>query len=339
MKHIILKDLYNQKVKHKTIKYDYFQELALVGLQHIINNINKKPFFFLKYQTIQGMYIWGGIGRGKTWVMDFFFDLLPTNKKYRIHFHNFMQEIQDKLANNNHLKDPIKTIVQDIAKSTRILCIDEFIVEDIADAMILSRLLEEIFKQKIILVVTSNQPPDKLYQHGLQRERFIPAINLIKTHLDSVFFNHEEDFRTKTKLQTTNLKLENFYSTLRGESQLIKIKLGYKDIKIIKAAPPVLWIKFANICNVPLGKDDYRKLSQKFKYVLLDEVPMLDDHQNDQVKRFIKMVDLFYDQQDLILISDDTELDSIYTGKILAAEFKRTHSRLHEMRATYNKTL
>ena len=294
---------------------------------------------------VKGLYLWGGVGRGKTWLMDLFFDSLPFEEKSRLHFHRFMQRLHDDLKNRPATRDPLPAIAADWAATSRVLCFDEFFVSDIADAMILAGLFDELFSRGVMLVATSNIPPDDLYRDGLQRRKFLPAIELIKRHTRVLELAGELDFRLRI-LEAAEI----FHWPLDpdADQQLMtsfeKISPGQfttdqpmlingREFKTRCRADGVVWFDFGELCAKPAGVPDYIEIARSFNTVLLSKLPALDESVNDQARRFISLVDEFYDRNVKLIISAAVPVDDLYRGGRLAFEFKRTRSRLTEMQS------
>ncbi|MDQ2070399.1 cell division protein ZapE [Natronospira bacteriovora] len=292
---------------------------------------------------VQGLYMWGGVGRGKTHLMDIFHDSLPFEEKRRLHFHRFMRQAHDGLKRHGDRQYPLEAIADDIARDTRVLCFDEFFVSDVADAMILGGLLKALFRRGISLVATSNIPPDKLYLNGLQRQRFMPAIEAIKQHTRVLNVDGGTDYRLRV-LE----KAEIFHSPLdRQAEELIRSAFrglapdgeeGGLDIEILGRHIPargegdgVAWFDFDALCDGPRSQNDYIDLAHEYHTVLLSDVPVMGTTQENAARRFIALVDEFYDRNVKMIISAAAPLDELYQGRKLRFEFERTHSRLLEM--------
>lgn len=294
---------------------------------------------------IPGLYLWGGVGRGKTWLMDLFFDALPFEQKLRLHFHHFMQEIQDELAHLRHQRDPLKIVARHFAERARVLCLDEFYVEDITDAMLLHGLLAALTDEGISLVFTSNVPPQALYQNGLQRERFLPAIALIEQHTQVFELRGATDHRLR-RLQ----KADIWYSPVddRSEEQLARrfrelapceatadrpLLINHRPIPCRRYADDIAWFDFFPLCNGPRSSHDYIEIARRFHTVFISAVPIMGEDQDDWAHRFIDLVDEFYDRRVKVLVSAAAEPAWLYNGQRLNFEFQRTTSRLTEMRS------
>lgn len=296
---------------------------------------------------VRGLYFWGGVGRGKTYLMDAFYDSLPGERKMRAHFHRFMQMVHRQLKQLAGSKNPLESIADDLATKAQVLCFDEFFVSDIADAMILGTLMQGLFSRGVVLVATSNIIPDQLYKDGLQRQRFLPVIDLIKTHTEIVNVDGGVDYRLRV-LQ----RAEIYHSPLddRAEQSLMKsfnqlipdpasVKIGgeieieNRMIKTVRCEDDVVWFEFAQLCGGPRSQNDYIEIARIYHAVLLGKVPQLSSSADDQARRLVNLVDEFYDRNVKLIMSAAQEIDSLYTGERLKFEFERTKSRLREMQS------
>jgi len=295
--------------------------------------------------TQRGLYLWGGVGRGKTWLMDMFFDALPFEKKLRLHFRHFMQEIHDELAQLAGHRDPLLIIAKHFAQRTCILCLDEFYVEDITDAMILYRLLGALNAQDIVLVFTSNLAPADLYKNGLQREHFLPAIKLIETGTEVVELSGDTDHRLRklkqahtwfSPLNTASERaIKQRFNELAPGTALIDapLQINHRQIACQRRADDVVWFGFYQLCHGPRASADYIELARRFHTVLVSGVPGMGENEEEWAHRFIDMVDEFYDRRVKLLITADNEPVHLYHGRRHTFDFQRTVSRLMEMRS------
>ena len=292
-----------------------------------------------------GLYFWGGVGRGKTYLMDAFFECLPLQRTLRVHFHRFMQRIHRELAELEGEKDPIERIADGLARETEIICFDEFFVSDIADAMILATFLQAIFARGITLVATSNIAPEGLYENGLQRARFLPAIALLQAHTQVLNVDAGTDYRLRT-LENAELyhyplgpeadaSLGESFARLAPEAtrhwERIEINGRYLTCRCL--ADDVAWFEFPELCGGPRSQNDYIELARIFHAVILSGVPLMDTAMDDQARRFINLVDEFYDRHVKIVIAAQALPRDLYRGTRLAFEFERTISRLQEMQS------
>lgn len=294
----------------------------------------------------RGLYIWGGVGRGKTFLMDLFYDGLEIDAKKRIHFHRMMYDIHDRLTDLRGVGDPLDQVAEDIARDTLVLCFDEFFVSEIGDAMILGRLLDGLFRRGVTLVATSNSRPDQLYKDGLQRERFLPAIALLEEHTEVVEMDGGVDYRLRllqkagTFMCPHNAVAESRLMTFFEESASSHIQVEHdldingRDIRAFRCAKGVAWFEFESLCDGPRSQADYIELARWYPSVIVSGVPQFDETREDQARRFIALVDEFYDRRVKLILSADAPVHALYEGRRLAAVFERTISRLVEMQST-----
>ena len=306
-----------------------------------------------KWQPFRGLYFWGGVGRGKTWLVDSFFETLPFEQKMRLHFHRFMKRVHRELQQRRGQKNPLVLIAQQLASEARVICLDEFFVADITDAMLLAGLLDGLFQQGVTLVVTSNIVPDQLYRDGLQRDKFLPAIALLKQHLEVVnvdggldhrlrlleqadlyYFPHSAD--TEQKLaerfqQLTHGRHDKGHSC--GANRDSTIAVNERLIPVVQLSQDVVWFTFDALCNTPRSQNDYIELACEFHTVLISDLPQLDCESDDQTRRFISLIDEFYDRGVKLIMSGAVSLPELYRGDRLTFEFQRTLSRLQEMQS------
>ncbi|WP_346798870.1 cell division protein ZapE [Halomonas sp. Bachu 37] len=295
--------------------------------------------------AVQGLYFWGGVGRGKTYLVDTFYESLPFPDKMRTHFHRFMQRVHNELAHYKGEKNPLNLIAGKFAVEARVICFDEFFVKDITDAMILANLLEALFDRGVVLVTTSNIVPDELYKDGLQRARFLPAIDLLKRHCEVVNVDSGVDYRLRALERA-----EIFHSPLdeAAEQELARsfasianhageegapLELNHRVLKTRRLHDDVAWFEFAELCDGPRSQNDYIELAREFHTVLVSNVPKMSAGEDDQARRFINMVDEFYDRGVKLLMSAEVEAEQLYRGGRLEFEFQRTLSRLQEMQS------
>ena len=297
-------------------------------------------------EPVKGLYIWGGVGRGKTFLMDLFFEHLEVEQKKRIHFHRMMHDVHERLKTLSLVSDPLDKVATSIAEETRILCFDEFFVSDIGDAMILGRLLEGLFKRGVILVATSNSKPEDLYKDGLQRQRFLHAIDLLNEHTDVMNMDGGTDYRLRllekagTYLtpddEAACKRLEYFFqeSASTHTDRDIDLDINGRPIRARRCAKGVAWFRFADICDGPRSAADYIEIARWYPSVIVSGVPRFDEQRENEARRFISLVDEFYDRRVKMIISAETEVQGLYAGKKLAFEFERTVSRLVEMQSS-----
>ena len=288
----------------------------------------------------KGVYLWGPVGRGKSFLMDAFFLCVPLVRKRRVHFHHFMREIHRELDELKGTEDPLAAVAARTARRYRLICFDEFHVSDIADAMILGRFLEQAMDRGVEFVMTSNYGPDQLYPNGLQRERFLPAIELIKRRLDVVAVDNGTDYR---RLKMEKLKvyhvdgsapLERIFAELKDvEEERHPLDVEGRVIPYRRRAGGLVWFDFAALCGGPRSYADYVDLARRFHTVMLSGVPRLSPKESDAARRFTWLVDVFYDDKVNLIVSAEAEPEALFPSGEQAAEFQRTVSRLFEMQS------
>ena len=332
-------------------KDDPAQRLAIGELDRVWEELTAHPVsgWWTKLRgkrrkPVTGLYMWGGVGRGKTWLMDMFFDALPGKDKQRIHFHRFMARVHAALKTKQSTRDPLVEIAREWAKHYRVLCFDEFFVADIADAMLLGVLLQALFAEGVTLVATSNVAPDDLYRNGLQRAKFLPAIESLKNHVLSVHVDGLQDFRLRI-LQRSEIFLQPLdehaetglskaYECMSAGCSLdASLEINSRTLNARRRSDGIIWFSFEELCDQPTSSADYIEIARAFNTVLLSGVPLMDESNADASRRFINLIDEFYDRNVKMLISAANPINQLYTGKRLAFEFQRTTSRLTEMQS------
>jgi cell division protein ZapE len=295
---------------------------------------------------VLGLYLWGGVGRGKTHLVNEFYRSLPFPEKLRVHFHLFMQDLHGELKKLPETPDPVPLVAESLAMRARVLCLDEFHVTDITDAMLLGRLLTALFERGVTLVTTSNIPPDELYRDGLQRERFIPAIELIKEHTRVMCLDGQEDYRLRYlehaeiyhfPLDTeANGSLLKSFQGLRPENvvEAEEIEIADRPIPTVRYADGIAWFDFKALCEEAKGTIDYIEIARCFHTVFISNIPKMGDEAKDKAARFIHLVDILYDHSVNLVASADAAPAELYTSSSpLSFDFTRTASRLEEMRS------
>jgi len=293
----------------------------------------------------RGVYLHGPVGRGKTWLMDLFYRSLPIDRKLRRHFHGFMlEEVHAPLRRLRHLRNPLPRLAKDLSRRTRVLCFDELLVEDIADAMLLGPLLQALFDKGVALVATSNVPPDGLYRDGLKRERFLPAIAALEAHCELVAVDGTRDYRTErlgaggayrvAGADTGRRDLQALFEDLTGEPPRPgTITLSARPVATAGAAEDTVLVDFSRLCEDARSARDYIELAERYRTVLLAGIPVLDDESQEAARRFISLIDVFYERRTLLVATAAAEPDGLYEGRRFRFEFRRTESRLEEMRS------
>ena len=297
-------------------------------------------------EPVRGLYVWGGVGRGKTHLVDLFMEAPRLDSKLRIHFHRFMQLVHGELNTLAEREDPLRVVAGRIAARARVLCFDEFYVSDITDAMILGRLLAALFERGVTLVATSNIEPSKLYAGGLQRVRFLPAIELIERHTQVIRLDSGPDYRLRA-LERARTWFEPLGPDAeRGLSECFRslapehvgddgaLTILARPVPVVRHAGGVAWFEFETLCGGLRSVADYIEIARDFHTVVLSGVPVLDDDRRDPVRRFIHLVDEFYDRNVNLVVSAAAGPDGLYRGRKLAEPFQRTRSRLVEMQST-----
>jgi len=292
----------------------------------------------------RGVYMYGGVGRGKSFLMDCFFQAVPLTRKTRLHFHEFMREVHRELQELKGIADPLEELGKRIARRFRLICFDEFHVADVTDAMILHRLLDALFRNRVSIVTTSNFHPDELYPNGLHRDRILPAIELLKAHLEVINVDAGTDYRRRTledmNLYLTPLNDENeaalkqaFEALSEAKDEDRKLMIEHRALWARRRAGGVVWFDFQTLCGGPRSQNDYLELASQFHTVILSEVPEMPVRLASEARRFTWLVDVLYDRRVKLIISAAVPAEQLYTEGPLAHEFPRTVSRLQEMRS------
>jgi len=294
---------------------------------------------------VRGLYMWGGVGRGKTWLMDMFYQSLPGTRKQRLHFHRFMLRVHEELTALQGHSDPLEIVADRFKAETDVLCFDEFFVSDITDAMLLGGLMKALFARGITLVATSNIPPDDLYRNGLQRARFLPAIDAIKEHCDIMNVDAGVDYRLRTLTQAhlwlsplneeTQGQMDKLWLALAGakRDKSPELEINHRPLQTLGVENQTLAVSFATLCVDARSQHDYIALSRLFHTVMLLDVPVMTPLMESEARRFIALVDEFYERHVKLVVSAEVPLYEIYQGERLKFEFQRCLSRLQEMQS------
>jgi cell division protein ZapE len=348
--------LYRQRVERGELAADPAQTRAVEALERLYRDLQRATpprgwrskmakLAGKRIAPVRGLYLWGSVGRGKTLLMDLFFNALPFKDKRRQHFHRFMATVHERLRAHRNVEEPLELVAEEIAQNTRVICFDEFAVTDIADAMLLGNLFAGLFARGVTLAATSNIVPDQLYSGGLQRQRFLPTIALMKEHCEVVHVDGGTDYRLRaleradvyqTPADTlADRRLTEFFESIapddgdRGGS----LEIFGRQIAYRRAADGVIWFEFESICDGPRSQDDYIELSRLYHTVLVSNVPRFDVTLENQARRFIALVDEFYDRRVKLILSAAAPATEIYRGERLRHDFLRTQSRLQEMQS------
>jgi cell division protein ZapE len=345
-------DAYEALLKTRGYQSDPAQRAAAQRLQGLYTELvgfkaarqgSRIKQFLNKPKMPRSVYFWGGVGRGKSFLMDCFYDSVPYRRKRRVHFHAFMQEVQNDLRKFNNAPDPLQKVADRISEHTRLLCFDEFHVSDIADAMILGRLLDALFDRGVIFVMTSNYPPDGLYPNGLMRINFLPTIEKIKQRFDVIEVDHGTDYRLRT-LEKMEIYLvphddaakrkmtEDFRRLAASEGRGGSVEILGRNIDVVRQAPGVIWFDFASLCGGPRSQNDYLEIAREHHTVILSNVPRMLVGNASEARRFTWLIDVLYDHRVKLIMSAAVEAHDLYTEGHNAHEFVRTVSRLIEMR-------
>ena len=307
--------------------------------------LDRLSSFWKKPEPVKGLYFWGGVGRGKTFLVDLFYDGLPIKQKYRTHFHRFMRSVHERLREHQGQSDPLAKIAQEWRSNLRVLVLDEFFVTDIGDAMLLARLLERLFAEGVTLVTTSNTAVENLYLNGLQRESFLPAIGLLQRFCVELYAEGTEDYRMRALTRSPVYRaplatdsdewLATRWNELSGgqPAKPGNIEIEGRKIPVRGRGESIAWFDFAALCEGPRGPSDYIEIAHEFNTVLLGGIPAFDRLNEDAARRFVNLIDELYDRHVNLVCTASTSPIELYTGQRLQGAFERTASRLIEMQS------
>lgn len=338
---------YNNAIDRGEIHDDPLQRDVLRSFQRVADALElprRRWFGKSSKDNIQGLYLYGPVGGGKTFLMDLFFHCVQERRKARMHFHQFMQQVDGQLRRLQGRVDPLKVIAQNWAKKTRLLCLDEFLVQDIATAMILAELIKYLLAEGIVLVMTSNTAPDNLYLNGLQRGRFIPAIDLIKQHCEVIDLTERRDYRLgRVPLETAYLYPLNektdammamqFCQLVNGQVTHPVLSVQGRDIPAKECSEQVVWFDFDVICQLPRSQLDYLEIAQRFHTIFVSGVPVLTAQDTVKALLLTHFIDVMYDNKVRVIISAAAPIDELYLEGEVFVAFQRTRSRLQEMQS------
>ena len=350
-----LREIYTQQIARRGYKSDAVQLAVVDKLEELRSQLIAAHSRgglrrWLSSRTaskagVRGLYLWGGVGRGKTWLMDLFYQSLPFPQRRRRHFHRFMHDVHAELRSLGEIEAPLEQVAERISREARVLCFDELFVSDIADAMILGGLFDALFRRGVTLVVTSNVPPRDLYKNGLQRDRFLPFIELVKQRLEVLELGGGQDYRME-RLRNLDVyltplgawadkKLDEAFRAMTdgadGEPRVLRTQ--GRDVEVPRAAPGCAMAHFLDWCAKPMGAADFLCIAEHFHTVILAEIPKMGPDNRDKAARFVTMIDSFYEKKVKFVCSAATSPDKLYIDGDGAFEFQRTVSRLMEMQS------
>lgn len=343
---------YQQALDSGKFSPDIEQAKAVAALEQVWQELNqryktsKKVFARFRRQTApQGVYMWGGVGRGKTWLMDQFYDSIPFRRKLRMHFHHFMQHVHQELNKLSGQRNPLDIVADQIYRDAVIICFDEFFVANVTDAMILGDLFQKLFSRGITLVATSNIAPDGLYKNGIHRDRFLPTIELVKKQCTILNVDSGVDYRLRVLKQSQLFKsplnaehdswIQERFDSLTTSQNILHDTITINKRNVITRAytEDVLWCDFSELCLKPRSPADFIEIANTYNTVLVSNVPYLNDVLADGTRRFIYLVDEFYDRRVKLILTSEDSIIHLYQGEKLAFEIERTRSRLLEMQS------
>ncbi|OGT53647.1 MAG: hypothetical protein A3F17_01180 [Gammaproteobacteria bacterium RIFCSPHIGHO2_12_FULL_41_15] len=345
--------VYQQKINSGELSFNLLQQQVVAEFdclyQYFIHPISlfQKIKRFFHRTPIKGLYLWGSVGVGKTMLMDLFFNCLPTHAKMRTHLHSFLLELQHELRIHQGQANPIQKIAHQISQQTHIIFFDEFYVKDVADAMILGDLLKALFKKNVIFIASTNVAPDKLYEKGLQRERFLETIQFIKNHCTIIELTLNIDYRRQVELiperyiyphkKSTYTRLATIFKTMSQNEYIANktIQIFNRTICFIQRSEHCIWFDCTELCRVPRAVQDYLELTQQFQFIMISDIPQFSYKNNDLALNFIKLIDVLYEKNTLVIFSAAVDPDHLYKEGNLQFEFQRTQSRLIEMQSTH----
>ncbi len=348
--------LYDQYVKDSRLKGDAEQKRIIGRLQLLFEQISVKPKNPLikkimparSSEALRGLYIWGDVGRGKSMLMDMFFHSVPTTAKQRLHFYSLMLGIHKSvhLLRQKQVEDPVKATAKELAKKYKLLCLDEFQVTDVADAMILSKLFLALLEENVVIVITSNRPPEELYLGGLQREKFLDFVTLLYERMDVLELASPHDYRMEKiralkslylfpLTQKNEQELRNIFFAIcdNAEPDKVTLEVQGRKLQVNKACGKTAWFTFGELCEKPLGAADYLAICNRFDTVFISGIPVLSPEMRNEARRFVTLIDSLYDNRVKLICTADAPPTELYPFGDGAFEFQRTISRLMEMQS------
>jgi cell division protein ZapE len=350
---VTLREFFDEAQVRRGFVLDAQQHAALARLQKLDDELEayraarSNPLLRLVSppEAPRGLYLWGGVGRGKSFLMDGFYAVAPVHRKVRIHFHEFMRAVHAELDELRGLVDPLDEVARRVRERYRLICFDEFHVSDIADAMILYRLIKGLLDLGTVFVMTSNYPPALLYPDGLNRDRVVPALELLEQRLDVLCVDGGVDYRRRT-LETVNVYLtplgaaadaalvHAFEALAEGADESAMLNIESREVPALRRAGGVVWFDFATLCGGPRSQNDYLELARRFHTVILSGVPQMSAGMSSEARRFTWLIDVLYDHRVKLVMSAEVAPEELYTAGALANEFLRTASRIREMQTT-----
>jgi len=357
--------IFQQTIASKGYQKDPAQQQLVTELDRLFLYLQRPVF---RKKNIPGLYIWGPVGRGKTFLMDLFFKHIPANCGLRLHFHRFMEQVHHQLQQKQGRKDPLQIVAKELAQQYRVICFDEFYLNDIADSMILSGLLQELFRRGVILISTSNRPPEELYQETIYRDRVTPIITKIQQEMVIRSLNGKQDFRLRELshrpcfYENNEQALQQHFDGLTlSKHDTAPVMIKGREIPVIQKTENCIWFRFSDLCEGPRSQIDYIELASRFNTIILSDIPPLGGVAREQIKargtedgsiavaagarqiilarmddparRFISLIDELYDRCVNLFLSSSVPLDQLYLEGSLTFEFARTYSRLTEMQS------
>lgn len=337
---------YTEQINLAKLNFDNAQLALLQELDKFLESFASSNFITRLWRNEYklGYYIYGDVGRGKSMIMNAMYQVTPTDRKKRSHFHEFMYDIQQGMAKLTDINDPLAIIAKQLKSKFDIIYLDEMHVSDIATAMIMKRLLESLFTNKIYIVTSSNYHPDELWPNGLMRERFLPAIKIIKDRLNVLSLNSQQDYRLLNdsandffiiQANDSNSRLKQIFTNINANNHLktnSEIEICSRKIKFIQEGKAIIWFNFNVICGEQRSQLDYLELSTRFEWVIISDIYLLTLEQKDIAQRFTWLIDILYDNNCKLSLSSAVPIENIYLRRDFASEFERTISRLEEMR-------
>jgi cell division protein ZapE len=349
-----VREFYQQALAQRGFVTDAAQEAAVDRLQRAYDewvdyrSQRATPFKRLLHRPAvpRGVYMWGGVGRGKSFLMDSFYTVVPLIRKTRIHFHEFMRAVHRELDDLKGVADPLDEVARRIAKRYRLICFDEFHVSDVADAMILYNLFSGLFAHGVSFIITSNYEPKTLYPDALHRDRMLPTIALLEEKLDIINVDAGTDYRMRAMSHVTSFHVplnaesdralrEAFAAIAETADENPVVRIESREFRALRRAGGVIWFDFATLCGGPRSQNDYLELASRFHTMILSAVPRMSASMSSEARRFTWLIDVLYDHNVKLIMSAEVPADQLYTQGMLANEFHRTVSRIVEMQSAH----